>query len=270
MRATTHKKHTCVSVTFETNIYRKDCIFSTELRAKWGLYIFKSVTAEDTFKTSEKSQTVSVWHLFLRSNRRREKQGRWSQTWISSLDSALIHLLALTRHPRWANTHKTRGSLKADNEDKRLRTKLPVSMNHWSWSLPPPQTTIHSDIKLAHLFTDRSSHGDRERPDVTAAQVLSFPLVAEELQLSFFLIIQTVTVSHLRNKSSGQRCHINMATRRKWWHVQMHSEWWPFHARTQADLTSLSCGGSWWRSCLMRCFSPGLFTYGTLSSGKEL
>ncbi len=79
-----------------------------------------------------------MWHLFLRSNRRREKQGRWSQTCISSLDSVLIHLLALTRHPRWANnTHKTRGSLKADNGNKQLRTKPAVSMNHWSWSLPP-------------------------------------------------------------------------------------------------------------------------------------
>lgn len=36
------------------------------------------------------------------------------------------------------------------------------------------------------------------------------------------------------------------------------------------SLTSLSWGGSWCRSCLIRCFSPGLFTYGTLSSGSEL
>lgn len=33
--------------------------------------------------------------------------------------------------------------------------------------------------------------------------------------------------------------------------------------------TSLSCGGSWYRSCLILCFSPGLLTYGTLSSGRE-
>lgn len=33
--------------------------------------------------------------------------------------------------------------------------------------------------------------------------------------------------------------------------------------------TSLSCGGSWYRSCLILCFSPGLLTYGTLSSGRQ-
>ncbi len=117
--------------------YLRDQYLSERLhffRAKWGLYIFKCITAEDKCK----NVSVSVWHLFLRSNRRREKQGRWSQTCISSLDSVLIHLLALTRHPRWANnTHKTRGSLKADNGNKQLRTKPAVSMNHWSWSLPP-------------------------------------------------------------------------------------------------------------------------------------
>lgn len=32
-------------------------------------------------------------------------------------------------------------------------------------------------------------------------------------------------------------------------------------------ITSLSCGGNCWRSCLTRYRSPTLFTYGTLSSG---
>lgn len=35
-------------------------------------------------------------------------------------------------------------------------------------------------------------------------------------------------------------------------------------------LTSLSWGGSWCSSCLIRSFSPGLLTYGTFSSGRQL
>lgn len=35
-------------------------------------------------------------------------------------------------------------------------------------------------------------------------------------------------------------------------------------------LTSLSCGGSWCSNCFTRYFSPGLLTYGTLSSGSWL
>lgn len=109
-------------VTFETNIYRRDCIFS----GVNGGFISLRVSQQRINLKQVKKAKLSVWHLFLRSNRRREKQGRWSQICISSLDLALIHLLALTRHPRWANnTHKTRGSLKADNGNKRLRTKLP-------------------------------------------------------------------------------------------------------------------------------------------------
>ena len=49
----------------------------------------------------------------------------------------------------------------------------------------------------AHLFTDGSRHGDREGPHIAAAQVFTFPLVAEKLQLPFLFLIQGVAVANL-------------------------------------------------------------------------
>ena len=49
----------------------------------------------------------------------------------------------------------------------------------------------------AHLFTDGSRHGDREGPHIAAAQVFTFPLVAEELQLPLLLLVQGVAVANL-------------------------------------------------------------------------
>lgn len=42
------------------------------------------------------------------------------------------------------------------------------------------------------------------------------------------------------------------------------------HAKYVRGFTSLSWAGSWCKSCLIRYRSPGLFTYGTLSSGIQL
>lgn len=67
-----------------------------------------------------------------------------------------------------------------------------------------------------HLFTDGSGHCHGEGPDVSSAQVLPLPLVAEELELSFLFIIQTVAVSHLfNNNSSGQWCHEKVIMQRR-------------------------------------------------------
>lgn len=55
---------------------------------------------------------------------------------------------------------------------------------------------------LAYLFTDCSCHCDWEGPDISSTQILTFPLVAEELQLPFFFFIQRVTISNL-NKVQG-------------------------------------------------------------------
>lgn len=156
-------------------------------------------------------------------------------------------------------------------------------MNHWSWSLPvattpQPQTTVHSNT------THTNEHL------LTCSQIAPVMVTGKGLTLPrprFSLFLWLLKSFSSRFSSSSRPLQYRTCTTRaqvsgvavnmeryvcKWWHAQtyMHSEWWPFCVRAQADLTSLSCGGSWCRSCLMRCFSPGLFTYGTLSSGKEL
>lgn len=53
-----------------------------------------------------------------------------------------------------------------------------------------------------HLLTNGSSHGDREGPDIPSAQILTFPLIAEQLQLPLLLLIQGVAVSDLDTQST--------------------------------------------------------------------
>lgn len=50
-----------------------------------------------------------------------------------------------------------------------------------------------------YLFTDGSTDGEGKRTNVASAQVVLLPLVAEELKLSFLLLIQRITVTHLNN-----------------------------------------------------------------------
>lgn len=54
--------------------------------------------------------------------------------------------------------------------------------------------------KPTYLFTDRSRHRHRKWTDISAAQVLPFALVTEELQFAFFLVIQAVAVTYLEPK----------------------------------------------------------------------
>lgn len=55
-----------------------------------------------------------------------------------------------------------------------------------------------------YLFADGSRHRHGKRPDISPAQVLPLALVAEELQLSLFLVVQAVAVAHLKtNTRSG-------------------------------------------------------------------
>lgn len=53
----------------------------------------------------------------------------------------------------------------------------------------------------AHLFTNGSGHRDGEGPHVPSAQVLTFPLVAEELQLPLLFLIQRIAVSDLHTQN---------------------------------------------------------------------
>lgn len=53
----------------------------------------------------------------------------------------------------------------------------------------------------AHLFTNSSSHCDWEGPHIPSAQVFTFPLVAEELQLPLFFLIQGIAVSDLNTEN---------------------------------------------------------------------
>lgn len=54
-----------------------------------------------------------------------------------------------------------------------------------------------------YLFADGSRHRHGKRPDISPAQVLPLALVAEELQLSLFLVVQAVAVAHLKTKTSA-------------------------------------------------------------------
>ena len=53
-----------------------------------------------------------------------------------------------------------------------------------------------------YLVADRPVDSDRERTDVASAQVVFLPLVAEELELSFLLLVQPVAITHLNNTTS--------------------------------------------------------------------
>lgn len=56
-----------------------------------------------------------------------------------------------------------------------------------------------------HLFTDGSCHGNRKGSDIPSAQILTFPLVAEELQLPLLLLIQGIAVSNLNTQRTAWR-----------------------------------------------------------------
>lgn len=49
-----------------------------------------------------------------------------------------------------------------------------------------------------HLITYGSVDGEGERTDVASAQAVFLPLVAEDLKLSFLLLIQSITVTYLK------------------------------------------------------------------------
>lgn len=69
-----------------------------------------------------------------------------------------------------------------------------------------------SALPVTHLFTDRSRHRHGKRTDISAAQVLPFPLVTEELQFSFFLVVQAVAVAHLKPKTSKHAFKLNLTS----------------------------------------------------------
>lgn len=50
-----------------------------------------------------------------------------------------------------------------------------------------------------YLITDGSTDGEGERTNIASAQVVLLPLVTEELKLSFLLLIQRITVTHLNS-----------------------------------------------------------------------
>lgn len=54
--------------------------------------------------------------------------------------------------------------------------------------------------RATYLFTDRSRHRHGKGSDISAAQVLPFALVTEELQFPFFFVIQAVAVTYLEPK----------------------------------------------------------------------
>lgn len=59
----------------------------------------------------------------------------------------------------------------------------------------------HSNVAAVYLattlFTDGPHHRNREGTNIATAQVLPFPLVAEELEFSFLLVVQAVAVAYL-------------------------------------------------------------------------
>lgn len=56
-----------------------------------------------------------------------------------------------------------------------------------------------------HLLADGSSHGHGEQPDGASAQVFSFPLLTEQTQLLFLILIQRVAVLRLREAQARSR-----------------------------------------------------------------
>lgn len=52
-------------------------------------------------------------------------------------------------------------------------------------------------FKFSYLLTDGPHHRNREGTNIATAQVLPFPLVAEELEFSFLLVVQAVAVAYL-------------------------------------------------------------------------
>lgn len=56
-----------------------------------------------------------------------------------------------------------------------------------------------------YLFTNGSCHGNGEGSDVPSAQILTFPLVAEQLQLPLLFLIQGVAVSNLNTQRTAWR-----------------------------------------------------------------
>lgn len=196
-----------------------------------------------------------MWHLFLRSNRRRKKPGRWSQTCISSLDSALIHLLALTCYTRWAITHTTRYThtqrkSDIDNNEKWLKTTQHQQNTSHGHSHAPVHRWLQSWWQ-EKAWRSRGP-GFLSSSGYWRASALSFPLHPNRCSTAPAQQEHGSVASHaFRRPRASLECRA-------------------LRARPCDVLTSLSCGGSWCRSCLIRCFSPGLLTYGTFSSGKEL
>lgn len=85
-------------------------------------------------------------------------------------------------------------------------------MNEWkdARAIPSARLAIH-----AHLFTDRSCHGDREGPDIATTQVFTFPLVAEELQLPLLFLIQGVAIANL-DRHRGWHAGVTLAPEGSW------------------------------------------------------
>lgn len=54
--------------------------------------------------------------------------------------------------------------------------------------------------RATYLFTDRSRHRHGKGSDISAAQVLPFALITEELEFPFFFVIQAVAVTYLEPK----------------------------------------------------------------------
>lgn len=59
-----------------------------------------------------------------------------------------------------------------------------------------------------HLFTNSPCHGDGEGPDIASAQVLTFPLVAEQLQLPLLLLVQGVAIPNLNTQDSTEEASL--------------------------------------------------------------
>lgn len=68
----------------------------------------------------------------------------------------------------------------------------------------PCNGVMYLHIPVAYLLTNSPSHGHGERTHVATAQVLTFPLVTEELQFALFLIVQTVTVTYLNKQRKAR------------------------------------------------------------------
>lgn len=56
-----------------------------------------------------------------------------------------------------------------------------------------------------YLIANSPTDVGRERTDVASPQVVLLPLVAEDLQLSFLLLIQNVAITDLRNRLSSSK-----------------------------------------------------------------